>query len=137
MASDALGDVSILIGGDLTPLEQAFEQIPDLAKGVATKIDAAFSGAGSELSGLGQVAGEIANDWHDLGDAAVSAEAGMRALSESMSGAAAGAGETATNTERIPPALEDVKTSAEGADEKLLEFLKTGLELAGITVTLE
>src|SRR5271165_2142418 len=135
--SNPLGELSVLVSGDITALEEALNQIPSLAQSVASQVDQSFAGLSSNAGGVGDAATAAAVGVQDLSSAAASADASIGALSDSMAGAASEAQGVATETGNIAPELVSVGEESDSATEKITEFLETGLELAGVTLTLE
>jgi len=111
-----LGDLVVTVGGDITPLTSALDQIPAAAQSAASEIQAAFDALPSATEGVNQ---SLAN------------------LSTGLSEAGAAATETAGHVGEIPPALHDTSEAAGEAGEKLHEFVMQGLELAGIVLSME
>lgn len=111
-----LGDLVLTVGGDISGLENALDQIPAAGQEAAAKIQAAFDAIPSASD---DVYNSLAN------------------LSNSLSGAGDAANEATGSVMHLPPAFRDTSDAAAEATEKLTEFLKKGLELAGITLTLE
>ena len=69
--------------------------------------------------------------------AGTEAAAAGEQLSSMTDGVAAGASEAAGSIETIPPALHDTTEAADETESKLKELLESGLELAGIAITME
>lgn len=109
-------DLVLTVGGDISSLEASLNDIPAVAQESAAKIQAAFDA---------------------LPSATLDAEQGLAALGDKMAEAGHEAETTAGNIGHIPPALHDTAEAAGEAQEKLAEFVKTGLELAGIVISLE
>lgn len=109
-------DLVISVGGDISSLESSLADIPSVAADSAAKIQAAFDALPSATEGI---------------------ESSLANLSSGLQEAGAAAGEAAGHIEAVPPALHDTEEAASEANEKLAEFVKTGLELAGIAVSLE
>jgi methyl-accepting chemotaxis protein len=118
MASDlsGLGDLVISIGGDLSALEAALNQIPAIAEQATSQIAASFD---------------------SLPAATEQVDQGLQNLNTSLSETGAAAGEVATHVEQMPPALHDTTEASSELSDKFRELAITGLELAGIGLTLE
>jgi hypothetical protein len=108
-----LGDLVLTVGGDISPFEDALQGIPEVASAAATQIQAAFDAIPS---------------------ATASVEEGMAALGAATTQAGT---EAAGSIETIPPALHDTTEAAGETESKLGELLESGLELAGIALTME
>jgi hypothetical protein len=72
MADGPLGDLQIVVGGDISPFEDALAQIQPALARVSAQIDDAFSGTGASSAAVG--------DFQAIGDAASSAERDLAAL---------------------------------------------------------
>jgi hypothetical protein len=108
-----LGDLVLTVGGDITPLTSALDSIPAAAQQAASQIQAAFDALPSATD-------PVAEGLATLGQA----------------GADAGA-QVVAGIEPIPPVLNEITPAAHEAESSLGEFIKTGLELAGVVLTLE
>jgi methyl-accepting chemotaxis protein len=111
-----LGDLVLTVGGDITPLTSALDEIPAAAQQAASQIQAAFDALPSATE---EVNASLAN------------------LSAGLTEAGSSASETAGHVAEVPPALHDTSEAAGEAGDKLKEFVTAGLELAGIALTFE
>lgn len=111
-----LRDLVLTVGGDITPLTSALDEIPAVAQQTAAQIQSAFDALPSATEEVNQ---SLAN------------------LSTGLSEAGSSASETAGHVAEVPPALHDTSEAAGEAGAKLKEFVIAGLELAGIALTFE
>jgi hypothetical protein len=92
--ADTLGDMNLLIGGDLSPLEDALNSIPAVAQTAAQNIDAELGSIADESSGATQNLASLSDALNNLwsGEAVSSA----RGLEDAIAGVgeAAAAGES-------------------------------------------
>ena len=129
-----LGDLVLTVGGDISPLEQSLNQIPSVAQQSAAQIQAAFDAIPSATDEVETSMANLSRAVQDAGTAATEATA---PLTEMTQGVSDGAREAAHSIGEMPPALHDTANAANDAGEKLAEFAKTGLELAGVALSLE
>ncbi len=87
--ADNVGDLNLLISGDLSPLEQAFADIPAVAQTAAANIDAALASIGEEGTG---------------------ATAGIQSLSDALQGL--WAGDNVSGAEQLDSAIQGVGQAA-------------------------
>lgn len=132
-----LDSLTVTVGGDISGLQAAFDQIPAAAQTAADSINSAFSQEDAAFGTIAEQAQAASEAIGQMGGNVGDVESQFAALGESMAGMGASAGEVVSNVEQIPPALHDVAEEAGSATEKLQEFLEQGLELAGIALTLE
>jgi hypothetical protein len=129
-----LGDLVLTVGGDISPLEDALSGIPEVASAAAQRIQSAFdaipSATASVEEGMAALGGAVT-------EAGAQAAAAGEQLSSMTDGVAEGAAAAAGAIETIPPALHDTTEAASETDDKLKELLESGLELAGIAITME
>lgn len=109
-------DLVISVGGDISSLETSLADIPAVAQDSAAKIQAAFDALPSATDGVEQ---SLAN------------------LNNSLAETGQGAEEAAGHVETIPPVLHDTSEASAELTDKFKELVMQGLELAGITFTLE
>jgi len=80
-----IGDLVISVGGDISPLEQALNNIPEAAAGMTTALDDAFAGLGVTLTSIETATAGVASDLQMLAAAAGEAMGPVEALGEQMS----------------------------------------------------
>lgn len=110
MSLDALQDLVLTVGADLSPVEQQLGELPGIAKQAASDIDSALAGVGT-------------------GDAG----AGLKALDDAIRGV----GESAQHS---TPPIHDMDSAIEHAGEEVGGFSEKAMELVGalgLLVTLE
>lgn len=111
-----LGDLVVTVGGDITPLTSALDEIPAAAQASAAQIQAAFDALPSATEGVNQSLANLSAGLNDAGDAAQ---------------------QTMGQITTLPPALHDTAEASAELSDKFHELAITGLELAGIGLTLE
>lgn len=138
MADTGLGDLIILVGADLSALEESFAKVPAAAADVAAQVNAAFSQAGSVdalttgVQHLEETLGSLTTSTTDvygaLSELAGTTDAANAAVNE-LTSAAAEAGSAASNT--LTPALNSVHESASESEsaigamgEKLMQLVE-------------
>jgi hypothetical protein len=135
-AEEAAQATEAALGGVGDEVAQSFAQISQAAEEAGTTVNEAF-GSTSGLSEIPDEANAATQAIGGIADEANTAAQGLDDVAESMSGMGASAGEVASNIEQIPPALHEVETESSSVSEGFTEMLATGLELAGIAITLE
>lgn len=129
-----LGDLVLTVGGDISPLEQSLNQIPAVAQQSAAQIQAAFDAIPSATDEVETSMANLSKAVQDAGTAATEATAPLAEMTRSASD---GATQAAHSIGEMPPALHDTAAAAHEAESSLGEFIKQGLELAGIVISLE
>jgi len=133
MDNSGLGDLIVTVGGDLSPLEEAFGTVAERAAAAAKDIDAALSSVniGTELqSGLD----ELDLSLKGAGDAAVAVQPNLHGAADAATALGNAAGGATPHIEDLVPPLEHVAEGAHHAESSLVELFK---EVGGGILTLE
>lgn len=112
--ADSNDDLKIIVGGDISPLEDALNQIPAAAQDAAAKIDAALGGVNATRT----LQGDLDN------------------VAQRLNNAGASAGNAAPPIETLGRSMSDTASSAQQAAEQA-DALSTAMQLAGAVIGAE
>lgn len=103
MASDlsALGDLVIQVGGDISPLEQSLNQIPQAAQQVAAQVQDAFDQHMSGFDNLDAGVQKVEQSFSSLGTASQGVRANLSDLAQTAQSAGGAANDLAQNTDKV------------------------------------
>ena len=139
--SSGAGDLVITVGGDLSALETAFDQIPGLAQEAFGPIQTAIQAI--DLSPLSQSADTVATSLSGLSDAAAATATGLAdtgaaldAAGTSLETVANSTDDAVTATQALTPALESAAAAASDSAEASGEAASGFAEMAEQLVAL-
>lgn len=167
MGLDALSDLVLTVGVDLTPVEQGLQELPTVARDAAAQIDAALGTIGSSTAiapGLRDLAdaigktgtqaqsaaqplglfdsamGQITQDLMRLRSAVSDAQSNLNTIQHAFDTGAASAGQLADAAGRLRQAYQDLNGPTREAAQATEGFGTRLMELAGalgIVITIE
>lgn len=137
-------DLSIVVGGDLSPLQQALDQIPQVAQDAAARISAALGGASAPVDALAGAANNAAAGIANAGAAAASANQpvdqfgeAMRRITEEFQNQQRASQDAAANLQMVQAAFAEGTASAGQLEQAFQKLEAAERSITGTTQTMQ